>query len=202
MTRKTFFILLISIYTLTTYAQKENIEFGAKAGINYTNLISNYPLITDFKPNIGFYAGVFFTYNINQKIAIRPELLYTLRKTKINIDDQHIISSIPQDPVYTPTTQNNIKDNILLLPILVEYHLGNKIALEAGPQIGYALSTKTEMEDSSWYYNHSEKFEMGLSAGLLYAFTTKIAAELKYTYGTERSELNSSSFQLGVNYKI
>ncbi|HET7361487.1 MAG TPA: outer membrane beta-barrel protein, partial [Salinimicrobium sp.] len=64
-------VLLVFIFTgLTTQAQ--SVDFGLKAGANFSNLTD----ASNLESKTGFLAGAFLAVRFN-KFALQPELLYS-----------------------------------------------------------------------------------------------------------------------------
>jgi opacity protein-like surface antigen len=205
-------LLLIALFllTLNTYGQDNQIEFGIKGGLNYSSFSDNNndDIPADYKGKIGFHLGGFVEFGISEKISIRPELLYSQQGSNftINSSDLNIFSP---DPIFITSIDGEIKESLLLLPVLVEYKMSEKLSLEFGPQFGYSLNREVEYDNNPFNFNgflrneDEEKFELGLSLGLGYSLFDNLGISLRYNYGIiERQNLNTSVFQLGMNYKL
>jgi opacity protein-like surface antigen len=205
-------LLLIALFllTLNTYGQDNQIEFGIKGGLNYSSFSDNNndDIPADYKGKIGFHLGGFVEFGISEKISIRPELLYSQQGSNftINSSDLNIFSP---DPIFITSIDGEIKESLLLLPVLVEYKMSEKLSLEFGPQFGYSLNREVEYDNNPFNFDgflrneDEEKFELGLSLGLGYSLFDNLGISLRYNYGIiERQNLNTSVFQLGMNYKL
>ena len=67
-----FFICLLGA-VVTAQAQ---LKFGAKVGLNISNVTGD---IEDTKSKVGPLFGVFAFYSVSDKLAIQPELLYSMQ---------------------------------------------------------------------------------------------------------------------------
>lgn len=124
-------VLIIMLFTFTGFAQVENLEFGARAGLNISHLImkdASYRIPTAAKPNV--MMGVFARKAFSEQISGQIELLYTGISGGIKGNEY----SAPGD------LSHNL--HYVLLPVLARYNINDKISLEAGPQLGYLLSAK------------------------------------------------------------
>jgi len=64
------------------------------------------------------------------------------------------------------------------VPVMVRYNLG-EIFVQAGPQIGFNISSKTEDEDN----DNRAALEYGLTGGAGYKVTEQISVDARYYYG-------------------
>jgi hypothetical protein len=116
---------------------------GVKIGINLAKLTGD-DVPVDAKMKMGIVGGAFITYNLSPSIAIQPELLYTMKGTKWDIDE-----TVSEDGIQVKLTGTD-KYNLtyVQVPILVKFMIpteGNiKPNLFAGPAIGFLLSAKNK----------------------------------------------------------
>ena len=139
---KKIILLLLIFSTSVTSAQK--IKYGIKAGLNISSLRADYLDETNAKSKTGFHSGVFVEYAFNENFSIQPELLYSTQggesdSKKYDEADFYLgINPVPQL-------------SYLNFPIMLKYEFVEKLHVELGPQIGYLLSAKSNIEyiDSS-----------------------------------------------------
>ena len=71
-------IILTSLMLCSAFAFSQEIKFGAKVGLNLSNLRGDYPAgIDEHNAKIGFNIGGFAEYEINDKFTLQPELLFS-----------------------------------------------------------------------------------------------------------------------------
>ncbi len=126
-----FIFLLFSSFT---FAQ---MQFGAKAGLNISNLSGSDAGNPDSKT--GFAGGVFFMYQFTNMFAIQPEAYYTMKgaKQKGNIQGYDYTATLSLDYIEIP----------ILLKLLIPIQ-GSKInpAIFAGPSIAFNTTHKVKAE--------------------------------------------------------
>jgi len=159
----------------------------------------------EFNSQLGFVIGGFVDFEINEKVHIKPELLYSKQGSeyRLNMENFH-----PSD--FDPTIMNvnyiaKIDENFILLPVMVDYFLSRKVNIEFGPQFGFLINQaiSDNNENLSFGNNDPANFELGLNVGLGYNLSDKIRVGARYDFGiTDRDELKSSVFQLALNYKL
>ncbi|MBO0934640.1 porin family protein [Fibrella aquatilis] len=125
----------LSLYSTTANAQTRP-RTGIKAGLSASSLFYDNANATDKKERIGFHAGVFTQLPIGSAFAIQPELLY------INKGASSGYSAIGN------TGRNSFNLNYAELPVLATIKLGNFADIQAGPYVGYLLSSNVKTEGS------------------------------------------------------
>ena len=208
--KKKLLLIGFLLLTLSTYSQDNQIEFGIKGGLNYSSFMDNNDddIPTDYKGQIGFHLGGFAKFKLSGKISIKPELVYSLQGSNftINGSDLNIVS---QDDIFVTSIDGEIKESIILIPIILEYKLNKKLNLEFGPQFGYSLNRDVEYDNNPFNFigflrnDDEETFEIGIALGFGYELSDDLGVSLRYNYGIiERQNLNTSVFQLGMYYKL
>lgn len=135
-----FFSLLLG--TAVTVSAQTNVQYGAKAGVTLSTISKTAePLITP-KPVAGFYLGGLARINVHENIAIQPELL--LSAQGYNDDYKSRYGS-------QYTGLNSIRNTLyyLNLPVSVRYAVTDFLFIEAGPQVGYQLSSSSKFNYAS-----------------------------------------------------
>lgn len=205
---------LLSAFLLSAFytAHAQQPTFGLKLGANYSLFqVDNYSryaedsqLPIDYTGGIGFYLGGYMDVSLKDKIHFRPELIYSYRSMEQEFIYYESYTAEGERVTFTAT--NKINQQLVLLPLLLSYEIAPKLALEAGPQIGYVLATKTEIPTEYEMYNtfkDYDKLEFSGILGLNYAITNKITLEANFGYGfAERDEGFSNVYRVGVNYGL
>lgn len=196
-----FFSLLLG--TATTTVAQTNITYGVKAGATLSTISkAAEPLITP-KPIASFYFGGLAQIYVHEKIAIQPELLLSVQGYNDDYKsrgDNHF------------TGINSIRNTLyyLNLPLSVRYAVTDVLFLEAGPQIGYQLSSNSKFNYASEdepmpggdVIMHTgiprqggggatnpalsgglNRFDLGLMAGAEYRITSNWGGNIRYVHG-------------------
>lgn len=210
-------IILASLILFTTVTFAQQIKYGAKAGINVSSLKGDYPdEIDENKSIIGFHIGGFLEYSINEKFSIQPELLFSTQGGSSEIKETYEYNNGTYYESFTQTP----KISYLNIPLMFKYKVIEKLSVEFGPQIGFALSAKSkweyiDSEDSS--YNETievdllnggnyiflgddvevkgrfNKFDFGLNIGTSYELTEQIFVQARYNLGLSVVDDNSTN---------
>jgi len=205
--KKTFILFLALIALLDLNAQEDKIRFGAKAGLNISNIsgseIEFIEFIGDVNNNynsiVGFHIGGLVEVPITEKFAIQPELLFSTQgyETAIDYTFENSFFGISQNIV----SKGISKVNYLNIPLMLKFYPKNGLSLQAGPQIGFPLSATEKLlsttvngEDASEFlddeaFDESDAIDQynaidfGLNLGLGYQLELGLFFDLRYNIG-------------------
>jgi hypothetical protein len=173
-------IILTSFILCSVLAFSQEIKFGAKAGLNLSNLRGNYPVFNEQttgadeadlknKSVIGFHIGGFAEFVLNEKFSVQPELLLSKQGSKVEFTATFYEFSDGTGERDIETLTQRPKITYINLPIMFKYKVLEKLSIEFGPQIGYVISGK-----SAWTFegtdDETEKIEIDLLKDGTYEF--------------------------------
>jgi len=219
---KKFFLVLFIVVLTASYVQAQ-FTFGARAGLNLTNVsvkIDGKKLEGDIKPKYksGFQIGVVGEYGISDNFAIQPGILFATQGYKsgpseILMDDVWMWESV------------TVNINYLQIPVNAQYKMDLGVCallLQAGPYFGYAFGGKTKSgysirpdKEFSWeqktdleFGNKEDQispfdFGFGLGVGLqLDAIQIGLRYQLglKNLYNIEKMTMNNRGFAITATY--
>ncbi|RZJ50008.1 MAG: PorT family protein, partial [Flavobacterium sp.] len=96
----------------------------------------------------------------------------------------------------------------LNVPIMAKYYVIEKLSLEAGPQIGFLLSAKNQVDDLK---DSFKSVDFGLNLGASYDITEHFFAGVRYNIGLSNIadvpdesdyKTNNSVVSVSVGYKF
>ena len=209
-------IILTSLMLCSAFAFSQEIKFGAKVGLNLSNLRGDYPAgIDEHHSKIGFNIGGFAEYEINDKFTLQPELLFSTQGNTYGYKDYYGGGS------YYDGAEYNLKLNYLNLPIILKYKIIEKLSIDFGPQIGYLISAKTKIDvtedsrDPSQNYSVEidmlndgvydfdgttvqakaslNRLDFSLNIGGTYDITDKFVVQGRYNLGLSNIDKNSTN---------
>jgi aromatic ring-cleaving dioxygenase len=147
---------LFLIAFFTTANAQVNVKFGAKLGVNTSN-ISIKSLEPARSERIGFHVGVTSEISFTESLALQPDLMFSSQGFRLKI---------------ISTTENETF-NYLNLTIPFAYKM-NFVDVNFGPYIGYLIGNTLDTQFTDYNGNPiftSEtisKFDMGLALGLTF----------------------------------
>lgn len=180
-----FAVLLISGAAM---AQPANI--GIKGGVNAYTIKGDENL--NFDTKVSFHLGLLGHIHISQQFALQPELVYS-----------------GQGAQYTVAGQDaNINLGYVNVPLLFQYMFDNGFRLQAGPQLGFLVSAKSEVNNNSTdVKDNFEGIDLGLGIGASYINpTSNVGVDIRYNVGLSNINENGSTnyynrgLQAGVFY--
>lgn len=177
--------LLVLAMTLVICSQAQ-IRFGARAGLNISNVVGKETEGWKSKP--GIFVGGFAEIPVLSKFSVQPELYYSMEGAKWDGED-------------------NAKTSLgyLKLPVLARYTTTSGFYGETGPQIGFLLHATDKWDEGKEdIMEYLEKTEFSWVIGAGYFVTPQIGIHARYNAGLSsfyETEKNSV-FQLGIQYTL
>ncbi|WP_299683642.1 porin family protein [uncultured Dokdonia sp.] len=148
-------LIVIAVIGLTRMNAQE-IQFGAKAGLNFATITNDAEDELDITSDVAF--GLLAEIPISEKFSFQPELMYSGQGSSTAI-----------------LTYFNV-------PLIGKYYVVKGLSLEAGPQIGFLLSAKNTDTDA----NIKDAFtnvDFGLGLGVGYTLNNGLFFNARYNLG-------------------
>lgn len=166
-----FLPLLLAAFLFSVVASAQHsssptghVVFGVKGGLNYYNIQNNNS--TSYDSRTGYHFGILGHIHRDSQWAIQPELTYSAQGAK------------------------NLRLDYLNIPVLIQYMFDNGFRLQAGPQVGFLVSSDNN-EDFS-------PVDLALSVGASYVVpATGFGIDLRYNLGL--NDINKSSTVKSTN---
>ncbi|MGJ1264139.1 porin family protein [Sphingobacterium spiritivorum] len=183
---KTGFALLALTLGLTLTAHAQKVEYGIKAGAQYSSFSYGNKSIKDEAGKIGAHIGVFA--RTTEKLYFQPELNFSMFKAKYTYESK----------VYTPKFyQAN-------LPLQVGYKVLEKddlnLRVSAGPQLNYDLKKVKATATTSF---KQLSYDALINVG---ADVEKFTFDLRFNYGLNKRNKDlgarNETYGLSVGYKF
>jgi Outer membrane protein beta-barrel domain len=179
---------------LATTVSAQHVNIGIKAGLNLYNIKNSNDVKYDMKP--GLHAGLFGHIHVTKNFAVQPEVLFSAQGAKYT----------------TGGTVTKFDLNYINVPILLQYMFDNGFRFEAGPQVGFLLSAKSDNGTTETdVKSNLNSIDAGLALGLGYIHVPSgFGVDARYNLGLtninddDNSNIKSSNrgFQLGVFYQF
>lgn len=193
--KKLFLTAAIAVMTLATN-QAQELKFGVKAGLNIANIggdLGNFDFdeTNDFEARTSFHVGGLVEIPISEKFAIQPEVLYSSQgaKSTYRYDDGFDFEN----------SESTIKLDYITLPIMAKFMPFEGFSIEAGPQVGFLVSAKSDNEFSYTDSGTGEtvsgsedgvdvkdlykSIDFGLNFGVGYRLENGIMFQARYNFG-------------------
>ena len=164
------FLLIMSMVFLSTSSILAQVKLGVKGGVNIVNVYDG-PVSPDINNQyrVAYHGGVYGQYEIDNRFAIRTELLYSKKGCRS----------------VNPTGKANVNLHYLNLPVLAEYRIQEQFSVLLGPELGYLLSAKSRFDNQrvniGWLWDR--KIDLGMATGFRYQVNKDVDLGLRYTHG-------------------
>ncbi|MDV7186607.1 porin family protein [Lutibacter sp. TH_r2] len=173
------FIASFTINAQRNQNEKNDSSFGLKGGYNLASVRNSDGNETDQRQ--GFHIGFFGESNINNLLAIQIELTYSQQGYVIENSSFKLTQKL----------------DYLNVPFMLKLYPTKTFYLEAGPQIGYLISHKENVEtfigsSDSNFDPHS--VDWGANVGLGFKSETGIIFGARYHYGLGKMYEDTNEF--------
>ncbi|CAZ97161.1 porin family protein [Zobellia galactanivorans] len=177
--RRTLLTAVFALVSIAAFSQKDLVEIGVKAGLNYSANGDYFESIGDAARdpdrNMGYHLGLFGKIGIS-RIYFRPELMYTKTKSDYN-GDKFDISKLD-------------------MPLLVGIKIIGPLHVFAGPSFQYILDTEFDgisIDDIENDFSVGANIGAGVDLG-------KLGIDIRYERGFNSNEatfINTNITELG-----
>lgn len=185
--KKSIFLFL-TVCLFSAAAQAQQVKFGLKGGLTVSKLTN----LDDVKSRASIYAGAFARVGLTESWSIQPELVYSGQGYK---GSAFFLGDY------------NVAVNYINLPVMAQYHIVPEFYLEAGPQLGFRVSSKAKRDGSTLNVGDAHKgVDFGLGFGLGYDFDFGLGVGARYNFGLtnvvdeSNESYKNSVAQFGVTY--
>ncbi len=182
---------------MATIAAHAQISFGVKAGVNWANeRVVNSGLVNLPTTLTAFHGGVYMLAKFG-RIGIQPEIVYS--RVGGSYNNSYFTGSVITD-YYT-------------IPVLFNYSVSKKLALQLGPQLGVLNMAKATYDGTTT--DARERFktgDFGVAMGFNVKLLSRLSASVRYVAGLRDinngnvggpgSATTNHVIQLSVGYRL
>jgi hypothetical protein len=203
----TYVIGVFMAFTINTLnAQNTEINFGVKAGVNYSNVWDSEGQEFEADGKIGFVGGFFTGISLNKYLGLQPEILFSQKGFKG--------SGVLLGTTYSFSRTTNYID----IPLQIQVKPTTFLTLVAGPQFSFLLSQNDNYTFGSNSVDQEQEFKnenirknmLGFVGGgdvyyQNFVFSGRIGFDFKKNNGDGTSftpRYKNQWLQLTVGYKI
>ena len=199
-------ILTVAAVFAFGFANAQETKFGVKGGLNVANLTGDED--EDNSSKVGFHVGGFVEIKVSDKFSVQPELLFSTQGTKLEESGTNY------------SYESNLNLSYLNIPVMAKYYVAEGFSLEAGPQIGFLTTAKSDFTATESGITVSgdedvkdefESIDFGFNFGAGYDFTENLSAGLRYNLGLSNIaktdsgddfKLSNNVFSVSLGYKF
>lgn len=160
-------MFLLIVLAGSCAVSKAQISYGAKAGLNVSNVGGSDA--EDNKAKAGVYLGGFVGIPVAERISINPELVFSLQGSKYDDDDAKLNLSY------------------LNIPVLARYTAQSGFFAETGPQLGFLMSAKMKGDGESGNVKEFfKKTDLSWALGIGYLSQSNIGVNARFNFGLSK----------------
>jgi len=191
-------IILATVLTvgILLSANAQKIEFGIKAGVNFASLSGDGG--DGFDGRTSFHIGGILNYEISEKFAIQPELLYSAQGA--TFDD------IFDDNFVDEGDDATFRLDYINIPVLADYTFAEGFSAQLGPQFGFNVNSEVEFNGDTEDADGFETFDIGIAGGFQYILEQGVFFQARYALGlkdiAQDADSKNSVLALSVGYKF
>ena len=157
------FLMVTFVMKTSTYAQK--FEGGILAGLCASQVAGDTYSGYD---KAGLFAGGYVSLPLNNRVGIRLELDYIQKGSRNN-----------PKPDLNDYSSYLMRLGYVEMPLLVQYHVNNKLVAEVGPAMSFLLHASEKVNQEPISYNQFKKQNLSVIAGISYLVTERVSAGLR-----------------------
>jgi hypothetical protein len=203
-------VIINCFLVLLAVSANAQIKYGAKVGLNYSVVTTNYKVdvpddLKDENPSgIGFHLGGYLVKSFTDKIAFRPELVISRCNVKQSSESTDTYDFFDVIETVKVTSEDKANFTYLDIPLLLDYTLSDKLSLQVGPQLGFragykysgSSTTTTSFSDGSATETSTSSYSGTSTAGLN---STNLGLALGAIYDTGNNLNFGFRYQRGLS---
>ena len=161
-------------------------QFGAKAGVNFSTMSGGD--IQDQRIRTGLNIGAVANFVISYNFAVQIEGILSAQGYKQRLESQEAVH----------------KYDYLNFPVLADIRIGEGFTFQAGPQVGFNITSKLEINQQGNTRLNANSFDLSAVGGFQYTFPEGLFVQARYNHGflevRENQEFTNSVISLSVGY--
>lgn len=184
---KKFFLMFVMAGAFAV-AQAQQISYGVKGGLNLSNVGGEDA--DGNKAKLGFNAGGFVNVQVAESFSIQPELVFSLQGAKFDGDAK-------------------VNMSYLNIPVLARYTTQSGFFAETGPQLGFLMSAKSNVDgDKTNVKDYFKKTDFAWALGIGYQTQSNIGVNARFNFGLSKMDEDGQAkifnrvFQVGMFYVL
>ncbi len=196
--------MALVLFGFSTVTAQEYVRFGAKGGVNFTNMTSDG--FDETNSRTGFHLGLVSEFPLSDAFSIQPEVLYSTQGAEATLRGLGNVSA-----------SGEIRLDYIQVPVLAKIHLFQGRALEGlsiefGPSFNFLVNDDiADWTDSPTFTADSpfSNFEFGGAAGLSFNIPGGFFVQGRYVQGFtdvfnddnwDEDAVNNNGFQVGLGF--
>lgn len=192
--KKFLLAAIVMMVSLSTFAQREPGTVTIQPRIGFS--AADFNNTSDTKARVGMVAGAEVEYYLNNTVGIAAGLLYSQQGAELDLNNAADVK---------------FKIDYLNVPIIANIYVWKGLALKAGIQPGFKVSSKISGAAGGYSaeanMNDVNSFDLSIPAGISYDFG-RLVLDARYNFGLlkvfddKAFDSKNLTFQLAIGYKF
>ncbi|TDU43151.1 outer membrane protein with beta-barrel domain [Gelidibacter sediminis] len=183
--KKIMIVTLLSVFGFSHSGSAQDINYGAKVGLNIANVSGDGSGRTDM---VNFHAGFITEFIFRRGLfGLQPELLFSRQGLKRG-----------------SSYRNNL--DYISVPLMFKFFPAKVFSLDIGPQASFLINDTAQFvgDPDSKIDTGAENFDLGLNIGVGMDFKNNLFGHARYNLGVSKvyGDLNNSVLQFSMGYKF
>ena len=199
--------IVACVALMATAATAQETGFGAKLGMNLANMSGD---VEDASNRTSLNIGGFYNMMISDAFGLQFELVYSGQGYKMKETTVTEPSGIPGVPDITYTMpEATYKMDYINIPILAKYYFTESLNVVAGPQIGFNIGAKVDVDGESEDLEDVSSLDIALGFGLQYELEMGLGFGARYNVGMSNTYSGEGDYtaknnviQIGLQYQF
>ena len=194
--KKLFVMAAMVLSSVGAFAQYNagDITIQPKVGLSIADMTD----LDDSKTRAGVVAGAELEYHVSPMFGLSAGLLYSMQGTKGDAEEEGVKASA------------TIKNDYLNIPILANVYVAPGLALKAGLQSGFKVSSKVTAKAGGVSVSENlddafKSFDLSVPVGISYEYMN-VCLDARYNIGVTKvidgTDSKNSVFQITLGYKF
>ncbi len=150
---KRIYLIIMAIFTFTSFTQAQDIRFGVKGGLNVSDMNGNINLaILNLDLNgetlLNYHVGAMVHIPVSEKFAIQPELIYSAQGAQFQEND--ILNAVNDLIGNVNINSFEFQLGYINIPVWAKYYVVDEFALMVAPQLGIKVNDNEEIDVSGF----------------------------------------------------
>jgi hypothetical protein len=159
---------IISLFLLTLSVSVCSQDFGLKGGINIgKEKYSESGISITSDGSLAFLAGFYVDFPVTDQVSLSPELIFSIDGGEFSV----------------PGISGRDKLSYISVPLLVKFHATDRFNIHGGPQLGFLIDAKSEVNGTTTDFKEDVKpTNLSFAIGGELSFET-LSLGLRYVLG-------------------
>lgn len=191
---KKVWLVVVATMAVLPLVTAQTVKYGAKAGVNFATLNGDTADEADLNMRTSFHVGGVAEIMFNDQFSFQPELLYSSQGAQF--EDAAL------------DLEAKLKLDYLTLPLMGKYYPIEGLSLQLGPQVGYLVSAKSEVEiggvsDEEDVKDDFKSIEFGVNVGAGYKLSSGLFFDARYNLGLSTiNDDNADDFNAVIQLSV